>query len=228
MTFLPAMLTAPASRPIKLLHGLLLLGVLLWLPATVTGQQTLVDSLRQQWSSKNIGTDQLTQLLELVEKTSQKDLKETIALTDYGLSLAEDLGKDAWIVKFLIEKGGALQRQSAFDAALEVHERSVEISRAIGNDGLLTQCLNNKAVVLIDQGDYHGGLQLHLEVLRVREKTGSQDELGYSCNYVSEDLYFLERFPESVKYAERAIALFKAAGNMEGLAIAYENIAWSI
>lgn len=211
-----------------LFNSCLVVSMLLLLPITATAQQTLVDSLKQEWSGAPVNADQLAQLLALAKKTSNKDLDETIALTDYAIALAEGLGEEAWAIKFLFEKGGALQLQSKFDEALRVQERSIAKSKAIGDDELLAQCLNNKAVVLIDQGDYHGGLTLHLEVLRVREKTGDPDELGYSCNYISEDLYFLERSEESVRYAERAIAHFKTSGNQEGLAIAYENIAWSI
>lgn len=209
------------------LSSALVLSVLLCLPMVATAQQPLVDSLKRQWSKEAVGTEQLTQLLELTETTSSKDLDAAIALADYGIGLAEGLGEEAMAIKLLGEKGGALQLQSKFEAALRTHETSIEKSKAIGDDELLATCLNNKAVVLIDQGDYHGGLTLHLEVLRVREKTGDPDKVGYSCNYIAEDLYFLERQEESIGYAERAIELFKTSGNQEGLAIAYENIGWS-
>jgi len=164
----------------------LIMSVLFLLPAVAIGQQSLVDSLRQQWVQGEVNTEQLEQLLELAKATSDTDLEETLALAEYGKS------------------------------------------KEIGDGELLAKCLNNKAVVLIDQGDYHGGLKLHLEVLQVREPLGDKDKLGYSCNYIAEDLYFLERFEESIRYGKRAVEYFKAAGNKEGLALAYENIAWSI
>lgn len=193
-----------------------------------TAQYTLVDSLKKDWLQQEVGAEQLSFLLELANETSRKDLDEALGLAAYGTRLSEGLNDEVFQAKFLDETGDILQRQSKFDASLAAYDAAIAICRSIGDNELWAKAVNGKAVVLIDQGDLHGGFKLHLEILQAWEKIGNKEKMAYSYNYLAEDLNFLERYAESVQYAEKAIELSQAIGSQACLATAYEEMALSL
>lgn len=205
-----------------------LLSTLLYLPLMATAQYTLVDSLKKDWLQQEVGAEQLSFLLELANETSRKDLDEALGLAAYGTRLSEGLNDEVFQAKFLDETGDILQRQSKFDASLAAYDAAIAICRSIGDNELWAKAVNGKAVVLIDQGDLHGGFKLHLEILQAWEKIGNKEKMAYSYNYLAEDLNFLERYAESVQYAEKAIELSQAIGSQACLATAYEEMALSL
>lgn len=206
----------------------LLLSILLCLPQWAVAQHPLADSLKKVWSQQEVGAENLAQLLELADETSKKDLDEALALATYGIRLSEGLNDEAFQAKFLDELGEILQRQSKFSAALTAYDEAIAKSKRVGDEELWAKAVNGKAIVLIDQGDLHGGFTLHLEILQAWERVGNKEKMVYSYNYLAEDLNFLERYAESVQYAEKGIELSKAIGNEACLATAYEEMALSL
>lgn len=191
-------------------------------------QGVIVDSIKQEWVEKEIGEKEMNYLFELFEENIVVDSEVALSLANYGIELGEAKGEDLWSAKFYRSKAISLQKLSRYDDALDAINNAIANSESAGNTEILGKSMDSKAVVLIDQGDYHGGMQLYMEVLQQREEAGDDRGIAYSNMKLSEILFFLERYEESAKYGEKAVELCKAIGDHEYLVQAYEQAALAL
>jgi tetratricopeptide (TPR) repeat protein len=119
----------------------------------------------------------LTQRIDVA--LSEGDYARCEALSDTLSKVATTIGDDSALAFAQTNLGVLARRQGRLDAALAYQQRALDLYRR-ANDAIGTaQALTNLATVQRDRGDFAKALDLALEALSIRERTGDKLEIAY-------------------------------------------------
>ncbi len=211
-----------------LYSALLIVVFLIFSKATATAQASILDSLRNEWTDKKVTTEDLKALMDLSKTTSEKNLEAAFDLANYGQQLSVSLRDKSWGAQFSQEKGSLLKMLGKYDAATIETDKAIDYYEKSKDTKNWAKSSNQKAFIFNDKGNFSESTKMYMEVLNVCKAAG--DEIGVADAYINltNTSFYLERHDESVKYGEKAIAIYKANNNQEGLVRAYDETAMSL
>lgn len=109
--------------------------------------------------------------------------------------------------------------------AIDAYERARPLWRNLKMESQQANTLNNLAFELAQIGDYDRAQSFVRDALRLREKAGPDEPVGYSLNTLAEISIQAFASEIAIEQATRALALFQNLGFARGMAFAHRALA---
>jgi len=191
--------------------------------------KTLIDSLLIEYHNETEDSSKLNQLTILIS------LCENVVWVKYNHILknkAEELS-----LKYIEEEVYVKQLSSAYnnfgfyyfgknkiDEAIFNFEKSIALSKEIGDKNLVAKALNNLGYIYKRQGDILKALEYYHESLRLNKLLQFQKDIALSLNNIGGLYYTLKEYDKALKYYREALIIERKDGTKKGVARLYSNI----
>jgi predicted ATPase/class 3 adenylate cyclase len=114
--------------------------------------------------------------------------------------------------------------QGDYEAARQLHERSLTIRRALGDELGIAVSLNNLGSLAHDQGHYVRAGELHEESLMIRRKLGDQQGIAVSLNNLATVAHDQGDLDRARSMYEETLAIQRSLESPWGTAVALSNL----
>ncbi|HEX8153956.1 MAG TPA: tetratricopeptide repeat protein, partial [Thermoanaerobaculia bacterium] len=139
----------------------------------------------------------------------------TIPGIDGGVSMARAL-----------TGGGALAfLQCDYERAIELLDRSIDLSRKYGDRRSLAQALQFRGSIARERGEYDHAIDLHALSLATWQELGDRASAGRSQNYIAFASWLKSDFHRTIEMCRETLPLFRERNDSEGVAWSLLNLA---
>ncbi len=198
--------------------------LLFLLPFTLFAQQALLDSLETILPQKQ-GAEKVKLLNELCWKYGPSDNTKSEMYGNQALDLALQLSDSLLIAEAYNNIGVVFYRNSDYDSAIIIYEKSLEISKRRGFD-LLSARLNSKiGVAYQEQGKYELASKYQLKAVRYFEETHDSIKMSQCYTNLARVHYENHEYDKANSYDEKALEIFVRYNYTYGMATTYGSMA---
>jgi len=187
-----------------------------------TSLATLYDQLGQVYA-KQIASGKATNL--------EQETQRTIDIFQNVILKYQELNNQSDLVSVLIRFGDFLDDQSCYKDAIAAYQRSLKISREIGDRCGEATSLNNLALVYNSLGQYAGAIdffQQSLEIARDidnrRGEAASLNNLGLVYNSLGQYAQAIDFLQQSLEIARQISNRYGEANSLNNLGYAYKSL----
>lgn len=174
-----------------------------------------------------VRADVVAWLTEVVRKQARVDTKETLAIAEFTVSLAEKLGDKEAIAQGIRAKANALYISGNNEAAIAQHDRAIAIFREIGNRNELARTLSSQIQPLLLLGRYDRAHAAADEARSIFAADNNEWRLARVELNAGNIYYRQDRFREALDCYERAYEFLakRKDEDSEAVAVALHNMA---
>jgi predicted ATPase/DNA-binding XRE family transcriptional regulator len=140
-----------------------------------------------------------------------------------ALSSADDR-PSAVRAKALNVAGAIAYQQGDIDAARDLFEKSIEVSRELGDEGYVSRVTCNLANIMLDLGEHARARELFEQCLTIDRRLGDKSRTAYSLGGLADVYYSTGRFAESADYYGRSLALHRELDDRRSIALTLHNL----
>jgi CHAT domain-containing protein len=169
--------------------------------------------------------DVVSQLHEIIRAKLRVDASQALALAEFAIAVARQLGNQEALGRSLRSKANALGIIGDNQKALHFHEQSLEIFREIGNAEEEARTLIPSIQSLILLGQYDKAFEAAESAKKIFGRLGDPKRLAHVEINVGNIYHRQDRFEEGLACYERAYETLLPLRDSEGLAVALYNMA---
>jgi predicted ATPase/DNA-binding XRE family transcriptional regulator len=140
-----------------------------------------------------------------------------------ALSSADD-GPSAARAKALNVAGAIAYQQGDVGAARELFEKSIGVSRKLGDEGYFSRTACNLANIMLDLGEYDRARDLFEQCLLIDRKLGEKSRLAYSLGGLADVYYSTGDLDKSADYYGRSLRLHRELDDRRSVALTLHNM----
>jgi predicted ATPase/DNA-binding XRE family transcriptional regulator len=140
-----------------------------------------------------------------------------------ALSSADD-SPSAVRAKALNVAGAIAYQQGDTDAARGLYEKSIEVSRELGDEGYLSRVTCNLANVMLDLGEYAEAGELFEQCLTIDRRLGDKSRTAYSLGGLADVYYSTGDLARGADYYGRSLALHRELDDARSIALTLHNL----
>jgi tetratricopeptide (TPR) repeat protein len=126
--------------------------------------------------------------------------------------------------QYLPDLGFALTILNHFDEARTIFERSLELSRKLGDPAGEASALNNIGAISERDGEHVEAEQYYRQSLAIRQQIGGEDEVAEDLNNIAGSLLKQGRWDEALNAFQRVLDMYSVLGDRSGQASTELNI----
>jgi len=138
------------------------------------------------------------------------------------LAAASDTQALAIRAKALRGAGALARVQADYVAAEALHRESLDIRRALGDQGGIALALGSLGAVAVEQGDYDAARALQEESLAIQRKLGDRANVANVLNNLGEVAYYQADYATARTRMEESLEIYRELGNPWGLSFSTE------
>ena len=140
-----------------------------------------------------------------------------------ALASAEDR---PWVVraKALNVAGAIAYQQGDIDAARELFEESIGVSRELGDESYFSRAACNLANVMLDSGEYARARELYGQCLAIDRRLGDKSRMAYSLGGLADVYYSTGDLAAGADYYRRSLALHRELDDRRSIALTMHNL----
>jgi tetratricopeptide (TPR) repeat protein len=158
-----------------LLNHSILIFIGLLLSASLTAQESKIDSLESVLKQKIHDTVRIQVVFELASEFKDKDINKSIAYSNQLLSLSQKRNDKTNMSKaYDLLALGLYQKDYQIDTVIAVYKKSLDLANAVNNTGLKLKALSGMARTYGKFGLKDKAISLHQEVLKKAEATNDK------------------------------------------------------
>jgi CHAT domain-containing protein/Tfp pilus assembly protein PilF len=165
------------------------------------------------------------QLSDLVLEKIRVDTREALRLADAALLIAGKLRGKEVLALGLRTKANALYASGDNRAAVEHHEKAIEIYEALENQKEAARTLSSSIQPLILLGEYDRAFAASERSREIFTRLGERRRIASLDNNVGNILHRQDRFDVAISYYERAYKTLSEYQDWERVAITLHNMA---
>ena len=171
----------------------------------------------------------VSDLAASVPRLVRSDRKRALNVAEFAVIIANSLGSAEGVAQGLRAKGNALHGQGRNKAAVEHHQRALELFRAVGTPDQIARTLSTSIQPLILQGQHDQAVAFAREAREIFSRLGDQWRLARLELNLGNIFDRRDRFKEALAAYESAYRYLSArsADDPEAVAAALHNIAVS-
>ncbi|MBL7865263.1 MAG: tetratricopeptide repeat-containing sensor histidine kinase [Cyclobacteriaceae bacterium] len=195
-------------------------------PASAQDQKK-IDSLRIELKEHG-DRNRYKVLWELAYELFDGDNYEALEFAQMAHAYALKNGLDSMsIVQSGRLTGQLLRRVHKLEECIAILEKIRPIAARQGYDGELARILNTLALTHTFRAEYDKALEYHFQSLLLREKEGSQKNIGMAFHNIGLTYYKMGSFDLSVEYSLRALEVYRILEAKPDIVITLVNIGLS-
>ena len=186
-------------------------------------------------SQSGLDKRKLENLLKLPDTKQKVDSLMQVIFTNRKDSSSEPLFQEAFrlvdklgyqeVKPRLLDAYGVYKRDfSNYSEALNLHNQSLELARALKDEKAEIFALNNIGVVYRRLDENSKALNYHMEALKLSEKIGEDFSTSVALNSIGNIHIALGNYLDAIKYFELALPIAEKAQNNLGIAMNLNNI----
>ncbi|MDB4534378.1 tetratricopeptide repeat protein [Vicingaceae bacterium] len=191
--------------------------------------RTAIDSLLNEYHLEKEDSTKLDRLTTLVS-LCENDI--WISYNRLLMKRAEQLSQEHKGIKVYVKHISSAYNNLGFyffsnnrvDEAIFNFEKSIELSRNIGDNDVVSTALNNVGYIYKRQGDILKALEYYHESLKLKKMLKDEEEVALALNNLGGIYYTLKEYDKALKYYRNALLLEKKSGTEKGVARLYNNI----
>ena len=145
-------------------------------------------------------------------------LERVIALFETGYSGA------AIQAKVFMGAGMLAWRQSENNQAVELMEKSLAISRQIGDPAIISRILQSLATIESARGNYPRSTAILEEALALDRESGNRENLAYDLGSLADIAFQQGNYKPAQTFYEESLALHRERGDKNSIAICLHNL----
>jgi predicted ATPase/DNA-binding XRE family transcriptional regulator len=126
--------------------------------------------------------------------------------------------------KALNVAGAIAYQQGDIDAARDLFEESIEVSRELADEGYVSRVTCNLANVMLDLGEHARARELFEQCLAIDRRLGDKSRTAYSLGGLADVYYSTGRLAESADYFGRSLALHRELDDRRSIALTLHNL----
>lgn len=126
----------------------------------------------------------------------------------------------------LIDKGNADYAQGLYTNALVCFKRAIEMAKALDNDELLAQVLNNSGMAAEGSEDYQEAIGFYQEAEKLARKIDNKVQISAILNNMGSMSYTQNKLPEALEYFTEAIKLAEDVADRANAGVMSANLAF--
>jgi CHAT domain-containing protein/tetratricopeptide (TPR) repeat protein len=170
-------------------------------------------------------SDVVKQLADLVVEKIRVDIKEALHLADAALLIADKLRRKEDIALATRAKANALYASGDNRAAVEHHERAIEMYESLGVVKEAARTLSSSIQPLILLGEYDRAFEFSERAREIFTQIGETRRIASLDNNVGNIFHRQDRFEEAMLHYERAYEILSEYEDWERAAITLHNMA---
>ena len=120
--------------------------------------------------------------------------------------------------------GALAYQQGDVDSARELFEKSIEVSRELGDEGYFSRTACNLANVMLDLGEYTEARELFEQCLVIDRKLGDKSRMAYSLGGLADVYYSTGDLDKGADYYGRSLALHRELDDRRSVALTLHNL----
>ncbi len=186
-----------------------------------------VDSVAYHLAEKNHYKQGLASATSNMGRNLQQvgRFKEAYDLLTRSLKLMKENGQERETSEVYNRLGIISRRLSDFNASLQHYDDGIAVARKYAIETSLANLLMNKANTLNESARYDEAIDLHLQAIRIKDKSKDDRSLVQSYNNLANVYNTTGQFEDALKYYRLAASLSEKTGNKTSLALAFSNMA---
>lgn len=188
------------------------------------GQMLNRDSLLKLLPAAKEDTAKVQLYINIGNQYEMDDHKTAAYYYHQARALSEKLGYKKGVIKFISNYTQILNLEGAFDSAVLLNKRSIELAKSINDPLLLGKCNANTGISFQYMGLYDSAA-LYIERARPYILQTGDKMLLAKLSDALQNLYMnLKRNKEAIKTGEEAVAYFRTGDDRVSLGIALLNL----
>jgi CHAT domain-containing protein len=170
-------------------------------------------------------SEAVKKLADLVLERIRTSTKEALNLAEGAVLISNKLRRKEDIALATRAKANALYASGDNRAAVEHHERAIEMYESLENWKEAARTLNGAIQPLILLGQYDRAFQFSERAREIFERAGEKRRLAVLENNVGNIFHRQDRFEEAMRHYERAYKTLSEFQDWERVAVALHNMA---
>ncbi len=158
-------------------------------------------------------------------QVDQGATESAAALTDRGISIAEQHDYHGGLAYLYRNRGLIAYRREEMDAALRAYEAGLSYARRYGDERAIARVYNDMAIVLAKIGRHEEALQAFRANLELARRLNEFAGISAALNNIGFLYNEMDRPKDAMRYFREDLELCRAAGNRQGRSVALGNMA---
>lgn len=185
----------------------------LLLPYSLSGQQSLIDSLKSEANNASTDSIRVFYFNELSWSLSGTSPDEAIAYADSALALAESNQDTATVGTSYCRIALALEYKGLTDSAIQYYLQGLELRRQLNDTIGVGNILLNIGAAYYYVSDYESAIDFYLRSIQVRELVGDSSGISQSLNNLGVMYRAIQSFDEAITTYKRALKIREQQGD---------------
>lgn len=205
------------------------------IPALVSSQVTIADSLAALIKSEPDDTNKIKHLLQLGWELKFTNIDSSISLANRALNLSmtlessgqkndEDHTSKKFRAKSYANIGIFYYLKGEFDLSLEAHFNALEIQKSYSNKLGMQSSYNNIGLVFWKQGNYSKALEYYGDALKLNVELGNQSQVFLNLNNIGLIYFDQKDYHQALAYHNLAYNLSTRYGDPFAASSALNNM----
>lgn len=200
--------------------------VFLWIAifTNINAQQALVDSLRNALEIAPPDTNKVILLCDLAYYLYSTAPTESLAYSEQGLALAQQLKYPEGKANALYKMSMARMTLGEYPEAIARAEEGLELAREAGLLSRVSDCTNVLSLIYIDMNDTQKALQYAFESIQTSEASKDTADMASAYHNVGKIYQVNNDYINAKKYFEKSLAAYQQIGRERLIAVAYSSL----
>lgn len=166
----------------------------------------------------------VTQIVDRGRELLQVDPKQSLALSEAAIAVAEAVGGPLPMAHGLRAKANALHHLGNYRPAIELHHQAMQLFESAGERSQVGRTLSTSLLSLNLAGDYEQAFTAADRARAIFTELGDELRLARLDLNLGNVYYRQDRFAEALECYQRAYGVLLARENHEGIAVALGNL----
>ncbi|WP_306300620.1 tetratricopeptide repeat protein, partial [Streptomyces sp. NRRL B-24572] len=149
---------------------------------------------------------------------------DMLAVGEYALAAARELGDRRSEAMALSTLGSALRQVRRFDEAITAHDQAAQICRELGDHRNEGQCLGNLGNDLEEARRFDEAITAHTRAAHIFHALGDQHRGGQALNNLGNALQAVRRFDEAIIAHTANLMICRELGDLHGEGLTLGNL----
>lgn len=154
----------------------------------------------------------------------KREYEKTVSHAEQALHMAANHTLVLEQARALNTLGALSWYRGNLDEAKKHFEASLKLREQVGAYKEMSPALNNLGVLEEIQGHYNKAIQFYLKAIDYAERVGDNEQLSRPISNLGILHQMLENYDKALAFYQRSLDLKLKAGNLVGVALAYNNI----